>query len=152
MAPRRKLTQRQAALKHGWRSGLEEQVGAQLDAAGMGYDYEGITLPYLKPARTAKYTPDFPLANGIIVETKGRWDVADRQKMALIKEQHPDLDIRMVFTRSKSPIRKGSKTTYGMWCKKHGFPYADKLIPQEWLDEPPNEASLAALREIKNNG
>ena len=72
--------------------------------------------------------------------------------MALVKEQHPDLDIRMVFTRSKSPISKTSKTTYGMWCEKHGFPYADKLPPLEWLLEEPNAASLAALKEFMNNG
>ena len=145
-------SQRQAALKHGWRSGLEEKVGAFIKGQGLDYDYEELTLKYEVPARIAKYTPDFILPNGIIIETKGRWVTADRQKMALVKEQHPDLDIRMVFTRSKSPITKTSKTTYGMWCVKHGFPYADKFPPLEWLMEEPNAASLAALKEIQNNG
>jgi len=53
--------------------------------------------------------------------------------MRLIKEQYPKLDIRFVFSRSKTKINKGSNTTYGMWADKYGFPYADKLIPKEWL-------------------
>jgi len=40
-----------------------------------------------------------------------------------------------VFTNSNTKINKGSKTTYGMWCSKNGFLYADKLIPKEWLNE-----------------
>lgn len=59
----------------------------------------------------------------------------DRQKMLWIKEQHPHLDIRFVFTRSASPIYKGSKTTYAAWCQKHGFLFADKVVPGEWLRE-----------------
>ena len=36
---------------------------------------------------------------------------------------------------SKAKIRKGSKTTYGMWCDKHKFLYADKDVPQDWIEE-----------------
>ena len=75
------------------------------------------------------------LSNGIIVESKGRFVTADRKKHLLIKKQHPTLDIRFVFSNSKAKINKGSKTTYGDWCDKHGFLYADKLIPEEWLYE-----------------
>ena len=59
----------------------------------------------------------------------------DRRKMRLVKEQNPELDIRFVFTRSSSKINKGSKTTYADWCSRYGFKYADKLIPEEWLNE-----------------
>ena len=76
------------------------------------------------------------LPNGIIIETKGVWDAEDRKKHLLIKEQHPELDIRFVFTRSKAPIYKGSKTTYASFCEKNNIKYADKLIPREWIDEP----------------
>src|SRR3546814_6931922 len=72
------------------------------------------------------YTPDLILKNGIIVETKGIFDVDDRRKHELIKAQHPGLDIRFVFSRSKSPIRKGSKTTYADWCAKRGIPFDRK--------------------------
>ena len=150
--PAPRLTPDEAGLKHGWRSGLEDKVGAFLDKVSVPFEYEETVLPYEVPSRLAKYTPDFVLENGIIIETKGRWVTADRQKMALIKEQHPDLDIRMVFSRSSTRISKTSKTTYGDWCRKHGFPFADKLPPLEWLLEPPNVASLAALERIRNNG
>lgn len=147
-----KLSQAQAGKKHGWRSGLEEKVGAFIDKHGVGFEFEETTLRYEVPARLARYTADFILPNGIIIETKGRWVTADRQKMALVKEQHPDLDIRMVFSRSATKISKTSKTTYAMWCVKHGFLYADKFPPLEWLLEEPNEASLAALQRIRTNG
>lgn len=121
-------------IKYGYRSGLEERVSEQLTKAKVKFSYESTRISY-EINEVRKYTPDFILGNGIVVETKGRFVVADRKKHLLIKKQHPHLDIRFVFTNSKAKINKGSKTTYGMWCEKHGFQYADKLIPKEWLDE-----------------
>lgn len=143
---RKPFSVRAAALKHGWRSGLEELVAKALDVLGIKYTYEALVLPYVMPATTHKYTPDFVLHNGIIVETKGRFVTSDRKKMKLIKEQHPDLDIRFVFSSSRTRISKQSKTTYGMWCEKLGFPYADKEIPLGWTREKPNAASMAAIK------
>ena len=137
-------------IKHGFRSGLEGVQGEYLRQKGVDYEYETLPIPFTQPVKMRRYTPDFILPNGIIVETKGRFVTADRQKMILIKKQYPELDIRFVFTRSKTPINKGSKTTYGMWCKKHGYPYADGLTPSSWLEEDPNEASLAAIKAIRN--
>lgn len=134
----------------GYRSGLEVKVAAFLEEQDIEFGYEAITLPYTVPARQSRYSPDYVLPNGIIIETKGRFVTADRQKMALIKEQHPDLDIRFVFSNPKTRISKTSKTSYGMWCSKHGFPFAKLYPPQEWLDEPVNEASVRALEEIIN--
>jgi hypothetical protein len=100
------------------------------------FDFEALTIKYEKPARVSKYTPDFRLLrNGIIVETKGRFVTADRQKHLLIKAQHPNLDIRFVFDNPNARISKQSRTTYAMWCEKYGFRYAKKSIPQEWIDE-----------------
>jgi hypothetical protein len=114
------------------RSGLEDKIAAQLDEAGVEYDYEKVKLDYSIPH---KYTPDFILANGIIVEGKGLFDSADRTKHLAVKKQHPHLDIRFVFSRSASPLYKGSKSTYATWCERNGFAYADKLIPEAWLKE-----------------
>lgn len=121
----------------GFRSGLEEQIARQLTAAGMRVSFEELKLEYVKPSRKAKYTPDFELPNGIIIESKGRFLTEDRQKHLLVKAQHPDRDIRFVFSNSKTRISKTSPTTYAMWCEKNGFRYADKFIPQAWLLEPP---------------
>ena len=81
-----------------------------------------------------KYTPDF-IGDNFIIETKGRFTVADRRKHLCIKKQHPKLDIRFVFTNSKNKIRKNSKTSYANWCIKYGFLYCDRIIPEEWLKE-----------------
>ena len=96
--------------------------------------YETEKVSYIIPASDHVYHPDFLLPNGIFVETKGRFVIADRKKHLLIKEQHPELDIRFVFTNSRNKINKSSKTTYADWCEKNGFKYADKHIPDEWFN------------------
>jgi hypothetical protein len=130
------LTTSQVGLKYGFRSGLEERIAANLDAKGMGFTFEELVIPYTKPAKSSKYTPDFVLSNGIIVESKGRFLTEDRQKHLLVKAQHPHLDIRFVFSSSKAKINKRSPTSYADWCDKNGFLYADKDIPFAWLLEP----------------
>lgn len=132
---RKPLSVRQVALKHGFRSGLEDTIAAKLKADGVPYKYEELVINYIKPARKAKYTPDFVLDNGIIVESKGRFVVADRQKHLFVKEQHPELDIRFVFSNSKQRISKASTTTYADWCVRYGFKFSDKSIPDEWIRE-----------------
>jgi hypothetical protein len=126
---------RTTLISKGFRSGLEERIAQELTELGVGYTYEEEVIEYLKPARVSKYTPDFVLENGIIIETKGRFLTADRQKHLLVKKQHPDKDIRFVFSRSKTKISKQSKTTYADWCEKNGFLYADLTIPEQWLKE-----------------
>ena len=137
---------RTRALVKGYRSGLEDQVGEQLLSLGLPVNYEVLTIRYTVPARTARYTPDLLLPNGIIIETKGRFEPDDRQKHLLVKAEHPLLDIRFVFSRAATPIRKGSPTTYAKWCDTGGFLYADKLIPAAWIKEPVNEARLVAAQ------
>lgn len=129
-----KLTkaQKTAGLKHGWRSGLEERVAASLEQRGAAFEYEGERIFYNRKPST--YTPDFRLANGIIVETKGRFISSDRAKHLLIKQQH-DLDIRFVFSNPNARLNKASKTTYAMWCERHGFLYAKGDVPDGWLQE-----------------
>jgi len=121
-------------IKHGFRSGLEERVAAQLQALGIDPRFESEVIKYTKPESQHKYTPDFPLGK-VVIETKGRFMPEDRKKHLLIKEQHPELDIRFVFTNSNARITKTSKTTYADWCQKNGFKYADKLVPSDWVKE-----------------
>jgi len=139
----KKTSRRSAGLKHGWRSGLEEQVMGQLNADGIPYGYEQVVIEFTQPSKPRKYTPDFLLLrNGIIIETKGRFVTADRQKHLLVQAQHPALDIRFVFSNSRQRISKQSQTTYAAWCQTKDFKFADKLIPQAWLNEPVNKRSL----------
>jgi len=121
-------------LKHGYRSGLEDKVSKQLQESGVSFEYETLKIQY-EVNETRRYTPDFILPNGIIIETKGRFVAADRKKHLLIQQQHSHLDIRFVFSNSRAKLSKGAKSTYAEWCEKHGFLYADKEIPEEWLRE-----------------
>lgn len=122
-----------AALKYGYRSGLEERVAKQFSDLGLEAHYEVDKIPYQKPMST--YTPDFKLPCGDYVETKGRFMGADRTKHLLIKKQQPDVTIRFVFTNPKAKLSKTSKTTYAGWCKRHGFIYAKGEIPKAWFYE-----------------
>ena len=133
MSWRSKSKVRANAIKHGYRSGFEHKVSEQLTESKIKFGYEDTVIEYIVPERQSKYTIDFTLPNGILVETKGRWVIEDRKKHLLIKKQHPELDIRIVFQNAKTKIRKGSKTTYGDYCDKHGIVWAEKNIPKSWL-------------------
>ncbi len=125
---------RRDAIKHGYRSGLELKISMALDTIRYKYDYESIKIEWEDLAYRT-YTPDFILKNGIIIETKGRFLATDRRKHLAIQKQHPNLDIRFVFTNSNSKLRKGAKTSYGQWCNRYGFRYYDRIIPEDWLKE-----------------
>lgn len=123
-----------------YRSGLEREVARQLRLAGREFGYESEVIPYLKPAKTAKYNPDFIITkrdgSKMYIEAKGRFLTVDRQKHLLLRDQHPDLDIRLLFQNAKNTISKTSKTTYAKWCESKGIKFADKSkIPSEWLAE-----------------
>jgi hypothetical protein len=121
------------AKKYGFKSGLEETISTQIEGKGIDVQYESEKIPYIIPASNHTYNPDFKLPNGIFVETKGRFVAADRKKHLLVKSQNPHLDIRFVFSNSNNKITKNSKTTYGDWCVKNGYKYADKIIPEDWF-------------------
>lgn len=131
----KKLTTRQRALKAGYRSGLEEQTAKMLKKKKILYTYEETKIKW-EDFKIRTYTPDFVLHNGIIIETKGRFTAADRRKHLEIKRQYgTEHDIRFVFSNSRAKLYKGAKSSYGDWCDKNGFLYADKEIPEEWLNE-----------------
>ena len=126
-----------AANKHNartYRSGLEVGVAAYIKENQKTLRYEELKIEW-RDLRYRTYTPDFELDNGILIETKGIFDNEDRRKHVAVREQHPELDIRLVFSNSKAKLYKGSKTTYAMWCDKHGFLYSHRVIPPEWLKE-----------------
>jgi hypothetical protein len=134
----------------GKRSGFEETIGKQLDDAGMRYEYEAFSYEYDVPlrknrakcvacgstdlVRTAWYTPDFFLENGIIVEAKGRFTAANRRLINAVREDHPELmeNLVMVFMRDNK-IHKNSKTTYSAWCEANHVPYSIGTLRPEWL-------------------
>jgi len=118
----------------GYRSGLEEQAVLFLTSRQKEVRYEKIKIEWEDLAYRT-YTPDFELDNGIIVETKGKFDPSDRRKHLAIQKQHPELDIRFVFSNANAKLNKGAKSRYFEWCDKNGFKWAHRVIPEEWLKE-----------------
>ena len=116
----------------GYRSGLEKSIGEQLASLNVSFDYECERIPYITKGHT--YTPDFKIGN-LYIETKGYFLPKDRTKHLLLKEQYPEMDLRFVFTNPDQKLYKGAKTTYGEWCKKHGFIFSKRSIPESWLRE-----------------
>jgi hypothetical protein len=147
------------ATERPYRNPFEQKIGDQLDAAGIVFEYESQRLPVEIPARIAAYLPDFPITDtNILIEGKGAFgggrvnynatSAAARQKMILFKEQHPDIDLRFVFSNAKAKIYTGSKTTYGQWCDDHGFLWSDKgIVPPSWIEEIKQQQ-----RKAKRNG
>ena len=117
-----------------YRSGLEERTAKYLRSLKVKFTYEKMKIKW-QDLRHRTYTPDFVLDNGIIIETKGRFIPSDRSKHLRIREQHPELDIRFVFSNPNARLYKGSKSTYASWCEKYGFKYAKEKIPVEWIKE-----------------
>lgn len=117
-----------------YRSGLEREVAEYLKGKQSKVRYEVLKIEW-EDLRYRTYTPDFILDNGIIIETKGIFDSEDRRKHLEVRKQHPELDIRFVFSNSMAKLYKGSKTRYCNWCDKNGFIWAHRVIPEEWLKE-----------------
>ena len=115
-----------------FKSGFERTVAANLNARGAAFVYEGLEFPYVL---TGTYHPDIQIVrNGIVIELKGILDRESKRKMAAVRKQYPDLDIRFLFMDANKKI-PGSKQTHAQWAEKNGFRWAEREIPQEWLDE-----------------
>ena len=121
-----------------FRSGFEKAVYEQATRSKKKLDFEppDATVSYIKPARKARYIPDFRLPNGVLVETKGRLTQPDRAKMLNVIRDNPGLDIRFVFQRASQRItRSKNSLTYWEWAERHGFRWSEGYIPEEWWDE-----------------
>lgn len=117
-----------------YKSKFETSFAALLKSLKIPFVYEALKLKYKVPVKNRTYTPDFQIGNTYI-ETKGYFDAEDRAKLLLVKEQHPELDIRLVFMNANTKIHKKSTTTYGDWATKHGFKWSHKTLPEEWIKE-----------------
>ena len=87
------------------KSGLEEAIHIFLTSKNVDFTYEGMKIVFSQPTKQKKYTPDFPIKKSFIVEAKGLFNSKDRKKHRLIKEQHPNYDIRFVFSNSKDIVK-----------------------------------------------
>jgi hypothetical protein len=115
----------------GFRSGFEGQVAKQLTANGNQWTYESQSFDLLIPR---SYTPDFFLDNGVVLEVKGYFDAEDRRLIKLFREQHPDVDLRMVLQKPHQKLTKTGRMTYAGWCERYSVPWCEgALIPKSWL-------------------
>jgi len=113
-----------------FRSKLEQECAKQL---GKEWKYEPNRIAYTV---RRNYTPDFVFLDNYI-EVKGFFRSGDTQKYKAIAEQLQFEKKNLIFLMPdpNKYIRKGSKTTYRAWCKKHNIPiFSTKEIKQlkEW--------------------
>jgi hypothetical protein len=116
-----------------YRSGFEKVIAGQLAAAGVKFDFEPDKLLYLKRISSGtcvgcgakdvfqkrRYTPDFKIGPGLYIEAKGAFVPSDRAKLILVKNQHPEIEIRIIFQRNNSMgVRR-----YADWANEEGFKY-----------------------------
>lgn len=96
--------------------------------------YETEKIPYTIVSHR-NYVPDFiitfPDGHKRYIEIKGYLRPDDRVKMKLVKDQHPTMDIRIVFAKDNK-LHSKSKTMYSTWARKAGIPYAVGTIPANW--------------------
>ena len=120
------------------RSKLEEHFETILQELHVEYEYEVTKVPYIVPESNHTYTVDWTLLKGLLIETKGYLaDYNERRKYILIKEQHPEIDLRFVFA---DPNKKcgGMKTTHAQWADKCGFKWCsikDTEQLKQWITE-----------------
>lgn len=120
------------------RSNLEVKLSAILTDAGCPWEYEVTKIPYTVPQTDHNYTVDFTVGKKLLIEGKGYLsDYRERQKYVLLKDQHPDLDLRFVFD-NPNKLCGGTKMTHAKWAEKYGFTYCsikDTEIIAEWISE-----------------
>jgi hypothetical protein len=130
------------------RSNLEKRIAQQLEEANVSYKYEATSYEYWIKQYKCEclecggsevrkwhwYTPDFFLSNGVVIETKGRMTPKDRKIVLAMKEQWPNVDLRVVFG-TDNKMHKSSKNRYSDWCHQYKIPYAIREIPKEWLHD-----------------
>lgn len=115
------------------KSKFEEEVYKQLvkKYGKVAVTYENAKIPY---TLSYNYIPDFSVCSGLvndgyILEAKGYFRPEARTKMRAVKEQHPELDLRLLFQNNG---KIGKNFRYSDWAEKHDFIYAIGKIPKDW--------------------
>lgn len=118
-------------MKKTYKSKFERTIGELYPSL----QYEKDKLSYILKKN---YVPDWKVKENIYIETKGYFDSEDRAKILAIIEQHPKIQIYLLFQDANKKIHPKSNTTYGDWCKKHNILYSSwkekKEIPTEWIN------------------
>lgn len=135
-------------VRKSFRSNLEHRLATQLYDMGVEFGYEQEKWDYTLPVHRGlcdsclgervmsrrRYTPDFFLPNGIVIEAKGKCTSETRTQLTNIKRCNPDKDLRVVFM-ADNWLTSAHKKRYTDWAISAGFKCAVGSIPKEWLQE-----------------
>ena len=132
-------TQKRSKQNGTFKSGYEQKVARSLDSLGAPVAYEQDKLKYTVPASKHTYTPDFTLSDGTFIESKGNLTPRDRKLLKLVKEQHPEVRVLILFQRDNymSGKKVKKRKRYSDWAKENGFEYhvsSKGEVPKEWLE------------------
>lgn len=123
-----------------YKSGLEKKFAELCFKHGVKAKYEAKTFEFTK---IAHYKPDWEINPNLYVETKGYFSPSNRGNLLSFREQHPNVEIFLVFSEPNNRLSSKSKTTYGEWATRHNFGWAgindfQKVIEKCQKDSPEN--------------
>ena len=131
----------------GYRSQFEADVAAALKASAPDVAYEPVRIPYTVTLNPT-YKPDWALpSQAVFLEAKGEFPKADRDKMLLLKQQYPHLDIRFIFQNPNA--RTAGRQTCAKWAEEYGFKWCKGPgIPPAWLKHKPGVRARKAFDAV----
>lgn len=104
-----------------FKSGLERRFADLMKDHKVSADYEAKRFEFV---RVGHYTPDWKINDKLYIETKGYFSPRNRGDLLSFREQHPDVEIFLVFGAPTNRLTSKSKTTYSGWAEQHGFRWA----------------------------
>jgi hypothetical protein len=131
-----------------WRSGFEKDIRHALERQTIAYKYEPTDFQLSVPgsprqfcdncggtkvSRRTTYTPDFYLVfENVYVEAKGKLDARAKRALKAMKEQHPNVVVKVLLQKDNWTTRKHTER-YSGWLTRHGYVWAvGNEIPKEW--------------------
>ena len=104
-----------------YKSKLESDFAELLFKNGVQAKYEARRFEFV---RLAHYLPDWEVNPTLYIETKGYFSPRNRADLLSFREQHPGVEIFLVFSQPRNRLTAKSKTTYAEWCERHKFRYS----------------------------
>lgn len=128
----------------GYRSQFEKDLSDSFPE-DVKWEYETTNIPY-EVRHICKYKPDFIFTEQcFFLEAKGYFSKEDRDKILLVLEQHPGIDIRMVFYKDDHITKS---LTYSQWCDKHNIPWSIGTMPPSWKRHKPSKEQRKAFYDV----
>lgn len=130
-----------------FRSKFEVTIAKWLMEHKIKYKYESVSYPFVQPklhhvcsdcgsnavGHERSYTPDFYLPEyDITLEVKGLFTTDNRKVIKAVRNDHPDLDLRMVFL-SDNFVYRGAKMRYSGWCEQQEMLWSVGAPKVEWF-------------------